>query len=560
MFINHSSKEVTAKIVYYGPGLSGKTSNLQYIFSVTNPRSRGQLVSIETDIERTLFFDLLPINVGLVKGYQTKFQLYTVPGQVFYDSTRKLVLKGADGVVFVCDSQELMKEANIESFRNLQTNLEEHNQDINEIPLVFQYNKRDLSSTLSIDDLNQTINYLKHPFFPAIATEGQGVIETLREISAIILKRIKILLEHSEEPSKQIQVDFDTDRRHKIIEREKLPLKKISAQNIDDTSWKIEPTKKNIKPTDEPKDRDDDLLKVETIETIDDFKDIDELMMEEDTISPIQDIDKIKIDDDDSELNDQEQTSDPQEETREPLDKTQERPITDSLLILKDKLSPPSSPIHLDFSTPPIDENELVLPIEDLDKICIDDTDIEKIVDTHLPSLEQITPTSTITREKTHYPTPPPLANTPSLTFTQEINAKNEKNDLTQIEIINPQPAKPASSKIPPPAPTPIPIPNKTKTKPISHNHIEEIENIKKSLKTPVKSTKINDKPTSTPPGMDLFDRLKDKSRVTVIKKINLNGDKMLITIKDDNNNTLDTINVLLSPETKKVTLILDVK
>ena len=127
MFINHSSKEVTAKIVYYGTGLSGKTTNLQYIFSITNPQSRGELVSVETEIERTLFFDLLPINVGLIKGYFTKFQLYTVPGQIFYNSTRKMVLKGADGIVFVADSQEAMEDANIESFDNLKVNLAEDN-------------------------------------------------------------------------------------------------------------------------------------------------------------------------------------------------------------------------------------------------------------------------------------------------------------------------------------------------------------------------------------------------------------------------------------------------
>ena len=128
MLINHTSKQVTAKIVYYGTGLGGKTTNLQYIYSVTNPRTRGELVCMETEIERTLFFDLLPINVGLVKGYETKFQLYTVPGQVFYDSTRKLVLKGADGIVFVADSQELMEQANRESFDNLAENLEFYKQ------------------------------------------------------------------------------------------------------------------------------------------------------------------------------------------------------------------------------------------------------------------------------------------------------------------------------------------------------------------------------------------------------------------------------------------------
>lgn len=233
MFINHTSKEVTAKIVYYGPGLSGKTTNLQYIFSVTNPQSRGELVSIETDIERTLFFDLLPINVGLVKGYQTKFQLYTVPGQIFYDSTRKLVLKGADGIVFVCDSQEPMEKANIESFSNLKSNLTEHNQNLSELPYVFQYNKRDLGNTLSVDTLNKLLNHDNKPFFVATATRGEGVIETLREISSLTLIQIKKSIEHSQNIKKEnIRIDFDTNRNQEIIKKEELPFKKISVDNI----------------------------------------------------------------------------------------------------------------------------------------------------------------------------------------------------------------------------------------------------------------------------------------------------------------------------------------
>jgi hypothetical protein len=233
MFINHTSKEVTAKIVYYGPGLSGKTTNLQYIFSVTNPQSRGELVSIETDIERTLFFDLLPMNVGLVKGYQTKFQLYTVPGQIFYDSTRKLVLKGADGIVFVCDSQEPMEKANIESLENLKSNLKEHNQNLADLPYVFQYNKRDLGNILPVNVLNQFLNNTNRPFFEATATCGEGVIETLREISSLTLIQIKKTIEHSQNIKKEsILIDFDTNTNQEIIKKEELPFKKISLENV----------------------------------------------------------------------------------------------------------------------------------------------------------------------------------------------------------------------------------------------------------------------------------------------------------------------------------------
>ncbi len=231
MFINHSSKELTAKIVYYGPGLSGKTTNLQYIFSVTNPNTRGELVSIETDIERTLFFDLLPINVGLVNGYQTKFQLYTVPGQVFYDSTRKLVLKGADGLVFVADSQEIMEPANLESIENLRYNLSLHNQNLDDIPMVFQFNKRDLKNTSAIECLNEKLNMSHCPYFSATAIKGTGVIETLREISSMTLRRIKGLMDHSIQTEDQkTLVDFDMEKKHKIIKKEELPIKKIPPE------------------------------------------------------------------------------------------------------------------------------------------------------------------------------------------------------------------------------------------------------------------------------------------------------------------------------------------
>jgi signal recognition particle receptor subunit beta len=233
MFINHTSKEVTAKIVYYGPGLSGKTTNLQYIFSVTNPLTRGELVSIETDIERTLFFDLLPINIGLIKGYQAKFQLYTVPGQIFYNSTRKLVLKGVDGIVFVSDSQQPMEGANIESMENLESNLQEQKQDLNKIPMVFQFNKRDLKNLIPVDHLNKILNPKKKSFFEAIATTGNGVLETLREISSLTLINIKRAIEMGEiKEAEKPAIEFDTNKEQEIIKKEELPYKKISVDNI----------------------------------------------------------------------------------------------------------------------------------------------------------------------------------------------------------------------------------------------------------------------------------------------------------------------------------------
>jgi signal recognition particle receptor subunit beta len=232
MLINHTSKQVTAKIVYYGTGLGGKTTNLQYIFSVTNPDTRGELVSMETGIERTLFFDLLPINVGLLKGYQTKFQLYTVPGQVFYDSTRRMVLKGADGIVFVADSQELMEQANLESFENLKSNLKFYNQNIEGMPLVFQYNKRDLKNILSLEKLNGGLNYLHRPYFEAVASSGRGVVETLRDISSLILVKIKEVLEHATVSAQNPAVRFDVDSSHQIVEMKDLPLKKINLETM----------------------------------------------------------------------------------------------------------------------------------------------------------------------------------------------------------------------------------------------------------------------------------------------------------------------------------------
>jgi signal recognition particle receptor subunit beta len=192
VFFNWATMQMAAKIVYYGPGLCGKTSNLSYIYAKTSPNSRGEMVSLETESDRTLFFDLLPIEVGTIGGFKTRLQLYTVPGQVFYNTTRKLVLKGVDGLVFVADSQRPMREANTESFQSLRDNLAELNLDHSDIPMVLQYNKRDLKNILTVEDLNQDLNQEStHPFYVASAINGDGVFETLKAITKLTLKKLR---------------------------------------------------------------------------------------------------------------------------------------------------------------------------------------------------------------------------------------------------------------------------------------------------------------------------------------------------------------------------------
>ena len=190
-FFNHNAKEIHCKIVYYGPSLGGKTTNLQWVYQHTAQDQKSKLVALNTDIERTLFFDFLPLNVGEIRGYKTRFHLYTVPGQVVYDASRKLILKGLDGVVFVADSQAERMEENIESFRNLERNLEAQGYDIREVPLIIQYNKRDLPNAASLKDLRAHLNLYNSPEFEATASEGRGVIDSLKTISKSIITVLK---------------------------------------------------------------------------------------------------------------------------------------------------------------------------------------------------------------------------------------------------------------------------------------------------------------------------------------------------------------------------------
>jgi signal recognition particle receptor subunit beta len=190
-FINLMAREINCKIVYYGPGLCGKTTNLQFIYERTNPDAKGKMISLATETERTLFFDFLPLALGEIRGFKTRFYLYTVPGQVSYDASRKLILKGVDGVVFVADSQVARMEANQESLDNLRTNLAEQGYSLDKIPFVMQYNKRDMPDISTIEELREALNPTNVPEFEACARSGVGVFETLKAVAKLVLTELK---------------------------------------------------------------------------------------------------------------------------------------------------------------------------------------------------------------------------------------------------------------------------------------------------------------------------------------------------------------------------------
>ena len=190
-FINYSSREINCKIVYYGPGLCGKTTNLQVVYKRTRPEAKGKMITLATETERTLFFDFLPLALGVIKGFKTRFHLYTVPGQIFYDASRKLILKGVDGIVYVADSQVERMDANIESFENMKINLEEQGYSLAQIPYVIQYNKRDLPNTIPVAELKKVLNNGSVPDFEAVARDGVGVFETLKAIVKLVLIELK---------------------------------------------------------------------------------------------------------------------------------------------------------------------------------------------------------------------------------------------------------------------------------------------------------------------------------------------------------------------------------
>jgi signal recognition particle receptor subunit beta len=190
-FINYSAREINCKVVYYGPGLGGKTTNLIYIYKKTSPDSKGKMISLATETERTLFFDFLPLALGMIRGFKVRFHLYTVPGQVFYDASRKLILRGVDGVIFVADSQVERMEANIESIDNLRKNLQDQGFNLDTIPFAIQYNKRDLPNVVPVEEMNRVLNPKGVPHFEGVAPVGTGVFETLKEVAKQVILEIK---------------------------------------------------------------------------------------------------------------------------------------------------------------------------------------------------------------------------------------------------------------------------------------------------------------------------------------------------------------------------------
>lgn len=253
VFFNYATMQMAAKIVYYGPGLCGKTTNLHHIYAKTSPQSRGEMVSLETETDRTLFFDLLPIDVGVIGGFKTRLQLYTIPGQVFYNTTRKLVLKGVDGIVFVADSQKAMLDANLESFKNLRQNLAEIGLSIDEIPLILQINKRDLPNIAPVDDVLDIVDpERKYDWVEAVASRGDGVFETLKMISKLTLRTLRRRMT-GEEPAKPTprrpSPDASFRVREEIATPPPLPISGVSTAPI--AAYNPQPVQQVVEPFDE---------------------------------------------------------------------------------------------------------------------------------------------------------------------------------------------------------------------------------------------------------------------------------------------------------------------
>ncbi len=286
---NSNARELALKIVYYGPALCGKTTNIEYIFRTMPEGKKGQMLSLNTEGDRTLFFDFLPLELGTIMGWKVRIQLYTVPGQVFYDATRRLVLRGADGVVFVADSQKPMAEANLESYENMKQNLAANGLDYETIPLVLQFNKRDLANILPVDVMNQHLNERNVPYYEAIAIEGKGVIETVKEISRLTLQSVRQKL-----PGEKVQVSIPKQKEAEARKEEKEPKEEQAHGKVEHVKNEHEELQIEHTPQHDEHEEFEDLGdEIEHVEALEDVSTIEELA----ELEPIDELEGIEEDD-----------------------------------------------------------------------------------------------------------------------------------------------------------------------------------------------------------------------------------------------------------------------
>ena len=504
MFVNHSLKQVTAKIVYYGPGLSGKTTNLQYIFSVTNPKTRGELVSIETEIERTLFFDLLPLNVGIVKDYQTKFQLYTVPGQIFYDSTRKLVLKGADGIVFVVDSQSLREQAGLESFENLKGNLATYNIDIKELPLVYQFNKRDLDSISSVERLKKVFHIVDDPYFEAVATDGVGVIETLKEISSLTLKKvIKLIDKISKEEINNGPVNFDTNQNQEIKKLEDLPVRKIPMEDIESFSEKMNEGQEEINAYGRKAAKKEDIFNPDT------GKEYDTILADEAVINlPDEEEEVFTLDED--VMVDEEEEHGTRIFSRNEFD----------------------TAIELEEKNKEADDKEL--PFANLPEDEIEDDNILNLGDENIAPFENKAMPNISPPKQNEYAT---IVKAPDEEFPFEDLPEQDLDDLSKID----EPEDEEDIQLQEP----------------DFGNFGKVEEPVKPFRAGEQDLEFDLDHTRV---QDVLKKFEDQTRIAIIRKVSLKDPQLFIDVKDKNGNVLEKVELYVNPDIKKVTVILDVK
>jgi GTPase SAR1 family protein len=489
--------------------------------------------------------------VGLVKGYQTKFQLYTVPGQVFYDSTRKLVLKGADGIIFVADSQVMMERPNLDSMENLKTNLASHKLDINEIPMVFQYNKRDLGNVFSIEELNKILNPRHLPSFGSVATEGKGVLEALRAISSLILGKIKHLLDQDEEDLAAMPpVEFATNNKSKIIDREKLPYKKIQTDSFEAISKQINYKDTEMKAIDEIKDKyPEENLKVETVEEIEDLKDI---MFNQEPMEP-GDINVPNVPEID-ELNDDEEDLLGKTVVETDVDPSEFRAMEEIVEKEIKKEKEPEKEIEIEMENEPF-KGLHDIPIDIDDEAGAAKIELGEPLEEEIEELEEIgelveegdiKKTAEAQKDANR---PDDTKDAEPFKLEEEVNLDINEPPFKELEDVKEVEKIKEVKKV---------------EKPGTVKPVQEARKIKEFKKT-LKKEEKNKEDKKTPiiqKGMDLFEQLKDKTRLTVIREVPVKGPdgQLLIDIKDSDSNLLESVKVKITPEIKKITLILDVK